>query len=183
MPQLFNEKYRTYPVEKGGKTRKIILSKNFRSRKNVLDGINFIFRQTMSEAFGDVDYNDEAALYAGADFPDFEGLCGGENEMMLLDLSSEEAEEQLTDLEELDKRQMEATMIAGKIREMMKAGYQVYDRGLESYRPMEYRDVAVLVRSIRSWGTTLDDIFGKEGIPYYAETAEGYFDVPELIRF
>ena len=75
---------------------------------------------------------------------------------------------------------MEATMIAGKIREMMKAGYQVYDRGLESYRPMEYRDVAVLVRSIRSWGTTLDDIFGKEGIPYYAETAEGYFDVPEI---
>src|SRR5699024_9207034 len=148
-------KYRTYPVEKGGKTRKIILSKNFRSRKNVLDGINFIFRQTMSEAFGDVDYNDEAALYAGADFPDFDGLCGGENEMMLLDLSSEETEEQLTDLEEMDKRQMEATMIAGKIREMMKAGYQVYDRGLESYRPMEYRDVAVLVRSIRSWGTTL----------------------------
>lgn len=180
MPQLFNEKYRTYPVEKGGKTRKIILSKNFRSRKNVLDGINFIFRQTMSEAFGDVDYNAEAALYDGADFPDFDGLCGGENEMMLLDLSSEETEEQLTDLEELDKRQMEATMIAGKIREMMKAGYQVYDRGLESYRPMEYRDVAVLVRSIRSWGTTLDDIFGKEGIPYYAETAEGYFDVPEI---
>ena len=51
---------------------------------------------------------------------------------------------------------------------------------MESYRPMEYRDVAVLVRSIRSWGTTLDDIFGKEGIPYYAETAEGYFDVPEI---
>ena len=36
------------------------------------------------------------------------------------------------------------------------------------------------MRSIRSWGTTLDDIFGKEGIPYYAETAEGYFDVPEI---
>ena len=37
-----------------------------------------------------------------------------------------------------------------------------------------------MLRSIRNWGSTLDDIFGKEGIPYYAETAEGYFDVPEV---
>lgn len=149
----------------------------------MLDGINFIFRQTMSEAFGDVDYNDEAALYDGADFPDFDGLCDGENEMMLLDLSSEETEEQLTDLEELDKRQMEATMIAGKIREMMKAGYQVYDRGLESYRPMEYRDVAVLVRSIRSWGTTLDDILGKRAFRIMRKRQKDILMCRKLIQF
>ncbi|MBQ5588790.1 MAG: UvrD-helicase domain-containing protein, partial [Anaerotignum sp.] len=40
MPELFNEKYLKYPAAEGGKERKIILSSNFRSRKNILDGIN-----------------------------------------------------------------------------------------------------------------------------------------------
>lgn len=178
MPQLFNEKYRTYPTEPGGKTRKIILSKNFRSRKNVLDGINFLFRQIMSLEFGDVDYNDEAALYDGAEFPACDGLCGGENEIMLVETAVLEEAELPEEIEEMGRRELEAAAIAAKIKEMMAAGYQVWDHG--KYRPMSFGDVAVLLRSVRSWGSVLEDCFAKAGIPYFAETAAGYYDVPEV---
>lgn len=179
MPQLFNEKYRTYPVKTGGKTRKIILSKNFRSRKNVLDGINFLFHQLMTEDCGDVAYDAEAALYAGAEFPPFAGVCGGDCEMVVLETATNE-EELPEELEELDKKQLEITWILHKIKEMQAEDFSVLDKETGAYRPLEYRDVAILLRSIKSWGNTLDDVFGKEGVPYYAETAEGYYDMTEV---
>ena len=178
MPQLFHEKYRTYSPEEGGKQRKIILSKNFRSRKNVLEGANFLFRQLMSLEFGDVEYNDEAALYPGASFPEFAGPHGGANEVLLVESQAALEEEGLEELEELNRRQLEAMAIAEKIREMMEQGYCVVEQ--EAYRPLEYRDIAILLRSMKNWGTVLEEVFGQAGIPYYAETAEGYYDVPEV---
>lgn len=179
MPQLFNEKYRTYPLQAGGKTRKIILSKNFRSRKNVLDGINFLFCQLMTEDCGDVAYDAEAALYAGAEFPEYVGVCGGDCEMVVLETANTD-EEFPEELEELDKKQLELTWILHKIKEMQAEGFSVLDKETGQYRPLAYRDVAILLRSIKSWGNTLDDIFAKEGIPYYAETSEGYYDMTEV---
>ncbi|MDD4843240.1 MAG: helicase-exonuclease AddAB subunit AddA [Anaerotignum sp.] len=180
MPQLFNEKYHTYPLEVGGKCRKIILSKNFRSRKNVLDGANFLFRQLMSLEFGDVDYNEEAALYPGAAFPDSQDLHGGENEVLLVESQGVLEEEGMEELEDLNRRQLEAMVIANKIKEMMAEGYCVVDKASGSYRPLEYRDIAILMRSMKNWGAVFDDVFGQAGLPYYAETAEGYYDVPEV---
>ena len=180
MPQLFNGKYQTYPLEEGEKCRKIILSKNFRSRKNILDGANFLFRQLMSLEFGDVDYNDEAALYPGAVFPDTQALHGGANEVLLVESQSVLEEDDMEELEELNRRQLEAMAIANKIKEMMAEGFCVVDQERGSYRPLEYRDIAILMRSMKNWGTVLDDVFGQAGLPYYAETAEGYYDVPEV---
>lgn len=70
MPEIFMQKYNQYTLEEG-KEQKILLSQNFRSRKNILDGINFIFRQIMSERVGGLVYDEHAALYAGATFPPF----------------------------------------------------------------------------------------------------------------
>lgn len=180
MPQLFNEKYHTYPLEEGGKCRRIILSKNFRSRKNILDGANFLFRQLMSKDFGDVEYNDEAALYAGAVFPDTQISHGGENEVILVESQSLLEEEGMGELDELNRRQLEAMAIADKIKTMMAEGFCVVDKESGAYRPLEFRDISILLRSMKNWGSILDDVFGQAGLPYYAETAEGYYDVPEV---
>lgn len=180
MPQLFNQKYHTYPLEKGGKCRKIILSKNFRSRKNILDGANFLFRQLMSTDFGDVEYNDEAALYAGAIFPDTQTSHGGENEVILVESQNTSEEEGMGELEELNRRQLEAMAIVDKIKVMMEEGFCVVDKESGAYRPLEYRDISILLRSMKNWGSVLDDVFGQAGLPYYAETAEGYYEVPEV---
>ncbi|WMI80804.1 helicase-exonuclease AddAB subunit AddA [Anaerotignum sp. MB30-C6] len=181
MPQLFNKKYLEFPLVEGGKCRKVILSKNFRSRKNVLDGANFLFRQMMSLDFGDVDYNDETALYPGATFPETqEHHHGGENEVILVESNSALEEDVMEELEDLNRRQLEAMAIANKIKEMMDQGYCVVDKESGNYRPLEYRDISILLRSMKNWGTVLDDVFGQAGLPYYAETAEGYYDVPEV---
>ncbi|MDD3797331.1 MAG: UvrD-helicase domain-containing protein, partial [Lachnospiraceae bacterium] len=66
-PELFMEKYHTYTLEEG-KNRRIDLHKNFRSRKEVLDGVNLIFYQIMTGLLGGIEYDEEAALYAGAEF-------------------------------------------------------------------------------------------------------------------
>lgn len=179
MPQLFNEKYQTYSMNEGEKCRKIILAKNFRSRKNVLEGINFLFRQLMSLDFGDVDYNDEVALYPGAVFSETQERHGGENEVILIE-SQSVLDEGLEALEDLNRRQLEAMAICDRIKEMMAEGYCVVDKESGDYRPLEYGDIAILMRSMKNWGGILDDVFGQAGLPYYAETAEGYYDVPEV---
>ncbi len=180
MPELFNEKYLKYPASEGGKERKIILSRNFRSRKNILDGINFIFRQIMCREFGDIDYDAEAALYAGMEFPPCEELHGGENEIILIETKEEEDSELSEELQEMGRREVEATAIARRIRELLERGYHILDKQTGEYRPVQYGDIAILFRSMKNWGSVLEDVFGREGLPYYAETAEGYYSVPEV---
>ena len=62
----------------------------------------------------------------------------------------------------------------------MESSYQVVDKKTGAYRPLRYGDIAILLRSMKNWSSVLDDVFGKAGMPYYAETAEGYFEVPEV---
>ena len=79
-PELFMEKFHTYtPVdfndtdgqeEDPVKKQRIDLHKNFRSRKEVLDSVNDIFRQIMTQELGGITYDEQAALYVGADYKD-----------------------------------------------------------------------------------------------------------------
>lgn len=180
MPELFTEKYLRYPTEVGGKERKIVLSQNFRSRKNILDGVNFIFRQIMSMEFGGIAYDDEAALAAGREFPPYAGLCGGADEMLLIETAEQEESDLPEEMLEMDRRQLEAEAIVARIRQLLESGYAVFDAKMGEYRPLRLGDIAILFRSMKNWSAVLDDAFGKAGLPYYAETAEGYFDVPEV---
>ena len=68
-PGIFMEKYDTY--KDSGDEVRIDLYKNFRSRENILEGINFLFCQLMSPNLGDLVYDDKTALYPGAEFPAF----------------------------------------------------------------------------------------------------------------
>ena len=65
-PKLFTEKYNNPDINT------IVLSKNFRSRGQVLDAVNFFFERLMSKAAGDIEYDNKAALYLGAEFPETE---------------------------------------------------------------------------------------------------------------
>ncbi len=67
-PELFLQKYNSYPSEPGDKCMKILLHKNYRSRGEIISGVNYIFKQIMSCSIGELDYNDAEALYKGRDF-------------------------------------------------------------------------------------------------------------------
>ena len=180
MPELFNEKYLKYPAAEGGKERKIVLSKNFRSRKNILDGINFIFRQIMCRELGDIDYDAEAALYAGMEFLPCAEPHGGASEIILIETKEAEDSDLSEELQEMDRRQVEATAIAKRIKDLMESGYHVLDKKTGEYRPVQYGDISILLRTMKNWSSVLEDVFGREGLPFYAETAEGYYSVPEV---
>jgi len=146
-PDLFMSKYNSYTTDSDANSMKIQLFKNFRSRKTVVDAVNFIFKQIMSDNVGELDYTDEEALNPGAIFTENENpalYTGGKTELHLIDVAaqsgaSEELQEADTDAtdsegsepeeeskgpfevdtEELDSIQAEALLVARRIRELM----------------------------------------------------------------
>lgn len=121
-PELFLEKYSTYTSEESAH-QKIELHQNFRSRDHILESINAIFYRIMTEKLGNISYTEDAALHPGAAFEERDGLDELKTELLLVDLSVQPQKE--TESTELDDeaadytaRELEARMIAGKIREM-----------------------------------------------------------------
>lgn len=87
-PELFMEKYNTYSMEKGRQYRKVQLFKNFRSRREVVDAVNFLFKQIMSAEAGELDYTDNEALNLGAGYEevcDSAVMVGGAVELHLME--------------------------------------------------------------------------------------------------
>ena len=74
-PELFMEKQESYTLTEST-SQKINLSKNFRSRKEVLYTVNFLFERIMKKDLGNVSYDKEAALYLGADMKEAFGFAG-----------------------------------------------------------------------------------------------------------
>ncbi len=68
-PELFVEKFESYTAN-DDENMKICLSKNFRSRKQVIETCNFIFEQVMTKEFSDISYDEEQKLYLGAAYED-----------------------------------------------------------------------------------------------------------------
>ena len=170
-PELFMEKYRTYSLKESSRQR-IDLHRNFRSRPEVLDCVNDVFRQIMRKETGGIEYDDSAALYPGASFPP---LPEGRED-------SDRAELLLLDKEELageDERRAEAGLIAGRIRRLIREGV-VLDKGTKEYRRIRYRDIVILTRSIRGWAEVLSTVLMEEGIPAYSVSREGYFETYEV---
>ena len=172
-PELFMEKYNTYSLADSERQR-IDLHRNFRSRHEVLDSVNYVFRKLMRREFGGITYDESAALYPGADFPalpdEAAGAFSDRTELLLLDKE---------ETGEADERRAEARMIAQRIRELITGGV-VVDKESGRYRKIQYRDIVILTRSIRGWAETFSAVLAEEGIPAYSVSREGYFETYEV---
>lgn len=177
-PGIFLEKYRTFPpYEKAapGEPRRIILSRNFRSRPQVLEGANYLFRNVMSVEFGEMDYGPDEALYPGASFP------GGEEDRYALELDaldlSEEAGEEGAPKTARDLQ--EARFAAGRIAALLAEGFPVSD-GEGGLRPLRPADVVILLRSP---GTVLHyyaQALGERDLPWEADGGGDFFAATEV---
>lgn len=174
-PELFMEKYDTYSVEDGEKVR-IDLHRNFRSREEVLDSVNLVFSRIMRKELGGIVYDEQAALYPGAAYKPLIGPDGiSENQTELLLLDTSQAEMNLT----LSGRQMEARMVARRIKELMANG-KVWDKDANAFRRVRYQDIVILTRSARGWADVFVQELTDAGIPVYAGSKEGYFETYEV---
>lgn len=202
-PELFLDKYNTYSPDRGNPFRKILLFKNFRSRREVVDAVNFLFKQIMSVSVGELDYTDTEALNPGAVFPenDREDMTvGGEEELHLIQTGGgeeismienegeegqEDADEGQEDEEMLDNVQCEARLAACRILELMKPDekgrhFCVFDRAKKEYRKVEFRDIVILLRTTKNWSEVFVDELSMMGIPAFADTGTGFFKTVEV---
>lgn len=185
-PELFLEKYSTYTSEESAH-QKIELHQNFRSRDHILESINAIFYRIMTEKLGNISYTEDAALHPGAAFEERDGLDELKTELLLVDLSVQPQKE--TESPELDDeaadytaRELEARMIAGKIREMTdkERGITIWDKELGAYRRAQYGDIVILLRSVSGWAEEFIEVLATQGIPAVAESRTGYFNTLEV---
>jgi helicase-exonuclease AddAB, AddA subunit, Firmicutes type len=199
-PELFLEKYNNYSVDEGSSYRKILLFKNFRSRKEVVNGINYIFKQIMSRTVGELDYTEIEELNPGADYPpcqDDSVLPGGAIELHLIetaaadngvqseDIETSEEQDSTEEDEILDNIQQEARMVANRIIELFQSDsdgkkFAVYDRKLGGYRDVRFSDIVILLRTTRNWTEVFSEELAKSDIPVFADTGSGFFKTPEV---
>ena len=185
-PELFLEKYNTYSRNDEGKNKVIQLYKNFRSREEVINAVNYIFKEVMSLNVGELEYTEDEALNLGANFKELseEGAYkGGEVELHILDknITSENEDE---DEEDIDSINLEARVVARRINELMSQAneekFRVLDKETGEYRPLKYKDIVILLRATKNWSEIFLDELGLSGIPVYADTGSGYFESIEI---
>lgn len=218
-PELFKEKKGSYTKDGDDLNALITLHKNFRSREEIIDGINFIFKAVMSEEVGELTYDEGEELKVGASYKAYEedGNVGGAVEFNLINLDDsvaekgteeeselaldhykmkteevskegsgedEEPSEEQLEKEELDAIQVEARFVAKRIRQLMEAegenSLKVYDKHIDDYRRVTYKDIIILLRSSNKLSPIFIEEFKKQGIPLFAEGGGGYFDTLEV---
>lgn len=181
-PNLFLGKYTRFTHDGIDSGLKIDLNRNFRSRKEVLDGTNFLFQQLMGITVGEIDYDEDAQLKKGAPYPED---VPNPIELHLIDgaadpnAHADTAAEDGFEAEELEKAQLEARQMAKLIKKAISEKHPIYDTKTKQYRSATYRDMVILLRSM-PWAPQIMEEFKKQGIPVYANLSTGYFEATEV---
>ena len=176
-PTLFIEKYENYKEEESSINQRIDLNKNFRSRKEIIDGVNFIFSNLMSKEFGEIEYDDSASLYLGGQFKEIEN---SQVELNIIEVEEDAKQEKdiLDAIQGLENVEIEAHWVAKRIKELLEK--EIYDSKQEKYRKITYKDIVVLLRTTKGWADAYAEIFIEHGIPVYADINRGYFETIEI---
>ena len=138
-PGIFMSKYDDYKNNING--YKIDLIKNFRSREEVLDGINYIFKRIMDKKLGGADYTDGHEMVFGNLNYSKLGKTKQNNNLEILDYEYKE-----TDYKKKYKQEeIEAFIVASDIKKKIDSHYQVFDKDNNILRDINYSDIAILI--------------------------------------
>lgn len=165
-PTIFIDKYRQYQSGQAPASKLVTLGRNFRSGQGVVDGVNALFSRIMSPALGEVAYDDNAAL-----------VCGLADEARApLPVSV-----QVLEGPTAEKVEAEACHIAGLIHQWV--GQEIFIAKEGEKRPLRYRDIGVLMRSVNGKGNrgeTMARVLADEGIPTYFDGGATYYAAIEV---
>ncbi|WP_061996002.1 helicase-exonuclease AddAB subunit AddA [Clostridium sp. ATCC 25772] len=182
-PELFLKKKNTYSESEGSKERLVKLYKNFRSREEVINAVNYIFKNIMSEHLGELDYTEEESLNLGADYKELEdGVCGGPVEVMLFENECIIEDNEDVEEEAISTIELEARAVGQRIKEFIecKNDFKIFDKNLKEYRIPQYKDIVVLLRATSSYAPIFSEELKKIGIPVYTDANDGYFNTLEI---
>ena len=135
-PYLFKQKYDDYGKNING--FKIDLTKNFRSRKEVIDNINTLFSNIMTDNMGGADYVTSHKMFHGNQKYDSLGLTEYNNNVELVNY---EYDKELG----FSQEEIEIFYIAKDIKQKVENKYQVFDIKNGVLRDSNYGDFAILL--------------------------------------
>ena len=144
-PRIFLQHYNTWPpLAQAGEheSAKLLLSRNFRSRKEVLEATNFIFTNVLSAEMGELDYGEDESLHVGASYPENPDCC---TEFHFVEMSAQES-----DTEKLRAARAEASFAADYIQRLIAGGFTVQDDKTHEPRAVREEDIVILMRSPRT---------------------------------
>lgn len=168
-PLIFKDKYDNY--SRGNNGFKIDLTKNFRSREEVLSDINKIFDKIMDDALGGADYSASHRMIFGLQDYTKENDSTISNYLNFYNYSLED--------KTFSNDEVEAFIIARDIKKKISSGYKVFDKNTQSLRDASYDDFCIIMDR----GTSFDlykKIFEYENIPlvmYKDETLTSSDDI------
>lgn len=186
MPELFLNKYETYQKKENKSLDddlKIQLFKNFRSKRNVLQFTNLIFANIMSQNLGDIEYNEEEYLNLGASYPE-----SNQNEKIEINIidpitneeeETEELEEEIQE-ENIADVELEAKLVANKIKKLIESKYQVWDKKQERYRDIQYKDIVILLRATSNAAPIYEQEILNLQMPVFSDSSQEYLDAIEI---
>ena len=154
-PYLFKEKYDSYRDTDQG--IKIDLLNNFRSRREVLEDINDIFRRIMDDKVGGADYHASHEMAFGLEDYETTAKTKDNHHLDLLTYT-------LDKTTNITKDEQEAFIIAENIKDKINNNYLVYDKSKKSLRPIEYKDIVILLDKSKNFDL-FKKIFEYLGIP------------------
>ena len=192
-PLIFAEKYqnwtkRTQEQITIEKEVCIDLSQNFRSRENILEGVNDLFEQVMSPEVGELEYDDYAKLRVGNYFTEghpetlAEGSLADAIELHILETKDREEDEE-NEVANLKTVECEALMVAQLIDELLKGKgnpTHVFDKEIGDYRKIEAKDIVILLRAPSNKANLFENALMSKGIGAYADLSNSFFDALEI---
>ena len=173
-PRIFLQHYNTWPPLAAAdehESAKLLLSRNFRSRKEVLEATNFVFRNVLSREMGELDYGENEMLRPGASYAE-SSVCGAE--FHLLDLPTQTGEHRVRASE------AEAAFVADYIRNMLSSKFTVQDDKTRELRPVREEDIVILMRSPSTRLLDYRCALESRGIRCAADAGEDFFASMEI---
>lgn len=161
-PEIFKAKYEQYSREEEKQSIKIDLNDNFRSKRSVTELVNAVFRDAMDG------YNENAELKCTIE------ETSGITPQLNLIVKSKDADKPFDDY------QMEAEHVVHLVKENL--GSEIFDTKKKIFRPVEYRDIAILSRSKAIIGE-IEKALNNSGIPAYGGDSGEFFDTVEIQVF
>jgi ATP-dependent helicase/nuclease subunit A len=167
-PSIFLQKYDSFEDNpQDDRPRRILLTKNFRSRADILDKVNYLFGGILSKELGEMDYTPQEYLTPGAEF-----YSAVEEPFELRVLEYGEA------VEDTDKIEIEAMYIADRIKKLVGGGMMISEN--KAARELTYGDIAILLRSVKDKEDIFVNALQRAGIPAATQKAVSIFEAPEM---
>ncbi len=155
------------------------LTTSFRTQKRLIEWFNTLFDKLLQPNYllpniirnFQVGYGDPMQANRETHHP--------HTPVTLLLINNQEAGKPDEKLKSEERREWDAQIITAQIKRLITEKTPVWDKKLSAYRPIQYRDIAILFRRMTYTGV-YEEAFKQAGLPFITVAGKGYYDRQEV---